>query len=107
MTDEEEAVIAEAQPRPAAPAPTRAKRRKQHRRKVARTEKPEFPELTEHDCPRGCVTQRCVITGTSACGHPAKAGAAHLPPGDRAALARFERAKAILAHRQVERSKVA
>ena len=98
------------------PAPEKAtpRRRKQKRRRhIATGEKVvalkvpvEFAGMTETECCGACNVDRCVISGINVCTHPFKGG---LQPGlanKPDVLARFERAKKVLAHRKIDLTRV-
>ena len=104
MSDPAETVT-ETEAPTAKPKPRR--RRKQHRatsgEKVVPLKVPdEFAGMTETECCAGCKADRCVISGSGACAHPMKGGLQPAQMTEAAAMARFNRAKKVLAHRKVD-----
>ena len=93
------------------PKPKQHRRRKQHRatggEKVVPLKVPdEFAGMTEIDCCDGCNADRCAISGIGACAHPMKGGLQPAQMTDGAAMARFNRAKQVLAHRKIDLTNV-
>lgn len=86
---------------PVVPAKPRRKAKPRAPAKVIPLKVPEeFAGMTEMECCASCNADKCAISGVNACGHPFKGG--QLPRHDSAALARFERAKKVLAHRKID-----
>lgn len=86
--------------------PHQRKRRARRKRHVHKPKVPvnapaEFAGMTELDCCTACRPDRCVISGVGTCSHPFKGGlqAGLATP---AAVARFERAKKVLARRKID-----
>lgn len=94
-----------------APKPRRTRRKKARRaRRAAPAAKhvavpDELAGLTNTACPVECNPKGCVISGKPYCGHPRKGGLQGLDMIDPAALDRAHRARAALAHMEVDKRK--
>jgi hypothetical protein len=62
----------------------------------------EYAGLTNENCASGCSEAGCIISGIGVCGHPRKGGLQDTQKLDPAAVARFERAVAILGTKPME-----
>jgi|ERR1051326_6451278 hypothetical protein len=89
-----------------APKPAKKRVTKHRRRHAAAAPKgpvkapPEFAGMTEHECCAACARDKCVISGAGYCAHPMKGGLQSFL--DRETLARYERARKVLAHRKID-----
>jgi hypothetical protein len=77
------------------------------RRKRAAVAKPaapkaEFAGLTATDCCEGCGPERCVISGIGVCAHPLKGGLQSAQMSKPDMLARYNRAKKVLARAKLD-----
>jgi hypothetical protein len=62
----------------------------------------EYAGLTVEKCATGCSVERCVISGKPYCAHPRKGGLQDTQKLDPGAIARFERAVAVLGTKPTE-----
>jgi predicted metal-binding protein len=98
-----------------APKPKRKWRRKYKRRAVAKimtgtglTERQakksgnEFAGMTAADCCDACKETNCIITGIAICGHPMKGALQARLMMNREVVARYKRAKQVLAHAKLD-----
>lgn len=94
---------------PAPSLPTAPKKKRRHRpaRKRAAPAKPqppdEFAGLSLTNCPAACRADHCVISCEPVCAHPRKGGLQGTKQYDQAAVARFTRAKNMLAKAEIDR----
>lgn len=103
-TTEHAAVEAPAPNLPAAPKKKRTKRPARKRATVAKPQMPdEFAGLTLTNCPTACRAEHCVISCEPVCAHPRKGGLQGTKQYDQAAVARFLRAKNMLAKAEIDR----
>lgn len=63
----------------------------------------EFAGLTEDACAKACSYMGCAISKKPYCAHPRKGGLQGSDMHDRDAIERFNRAKKVLAHLEVDR----
>jgi len=64
---------------------------------------PEFAGLNNEDCPIDCTVEKCCITGAPICGHPKKCGLQAAYKADPEIMARYNRARKMLAHAELDR----
>ena len=71
--------------------------------RVQLRELPEFAGLNNEDCPIDCTAEKCCITDAPICGHPKKCGLQAAYKADPEIMARYNRARKVLAHAELDR----
>jgi hypothetical protein len=63
----------------------------------------ELDGLTVNECAFGCLPERCVISRTAHCCHPTKGGLQATEQRDPEVIARYQRARRLLAHQAADK----
>lgn len=66
-------------------------------------ELPEFLGIGKQECCIGCTADKCVISGAPVCAHPCKGGLQPAFMTNAAAVERYNRARKLLAHVELDR----